>query len=77
MSASPDEPRTLEERLRRLEEILVLLEADEVELERALGLFEEGVRMVREAEGILAATELKVEELLSGGATQPFTDEDA
>jgi len=73
---SQDEAPTLEGRLRRLEEILSQLEADEVDLERALGLFEEGVRLVREAEGILSATELKVEELLSGGATAPFAEED-
>jgi len=68
--------RTLEGRLRRLEEILGQLEADEVDLEKALGLFEEGVHLVREAEGILSATELKVEELLGGGATAPFAEED-
>ena len=76
MTESQDEAPTLEGRLRRLEEILGQLEADEVDLERALGLFEEGVRLVREAEAILSATELKVEELLSGGATAPFTEED-
>ncbi|HKJ03503.1 MAG TPA: exodeoxyribonuclease VII small subunit [Longimicrobiales bacterium] len=76
MTDSQDEAPTLEGRLRRLEEILSQLEADEVDLERALGLFEEGVRLVREAEGILSATELKVEELLSGGATAPFAEED-
>lgn len=76
MTESQDEVPTLEGRLRRLEEILGQLEADEVDLERALGLFEEGVRLVREAEAILSATELKVEELLSGGDTAPFSQED-
>lgn len=54
----------LEGRLRRLESILGALEADELELERALALFEEGVTHVRAAERILAQTELRVEELL-------------
>ena len=76
MSEPEDNTRTLEGRLRRLEEILGQLEADEVELEKALGLFEEGVRLVREAEKILSTTELKVEELLSDGATEPFAEED-
>jgi len=67
-------PLTLEGKLSRLEEILVLLEADEVELERALALFEEGVGLVREAERLLAETELKVEELLAGGGTAPFEE---
>lgn len=76
MKKKSEEPETLEGRLKRLEDILGQLEADEVDLERALGLFEEGVRLVREAEGILATTELKVEELLSGGATAPFAEEE-
>lgn len=67
---------TLEGRLKRLEEILGLLEADEVELERALALFEEGVKLVREAEDVLSRTELRVEELLTGGETEPFEEGD-
>lgn len=60
----PEEEPGLEARLRRLEEIVSALEADELELERALELFEEGVAHVRRAERILARTELRVEELL-------------
>ena len=67
---------TLEDRLQRLEGILGQLEAGEVDLERALELFEEGVGHVRNAEGILSRTELKVEELLSGGETAPFGGEE-
>lgn len=66
--------QTLEARLRRLEEILAQLESDEVELERALALFEEGVGLVRDAERVLSETELRVEELLSKG-TVPFEEE--
>ncbi len=68
---------SLESRLERLEVILGKLEAGEVELEQALALFEEGVGHVRQAEGILSRTELKVEELLAGGETAPFDEEDA
>ena len=71
--AEAQEP-TLEARLRRLEEILAQLESDEVELERALALFEEGVGLVRDAERVLSETELRVEELLSKG-TVPFEEE--
>jgi len=67
---------TLEDRLQRLEVILGQLEAGEVDLERALELFEEGVGHVRNAEGILSRTELKVEELLSDGETAPFGGDD-
>lgn len=76
-----DEEPGLEARLERLDAIVSALEADELELDRALALFEEGIRHVRRAEAILSATELKVEELLGGGDeghTRPFaTDDDA
>ena len=68
---------SLEERLRRLEEILTRLESDEVALEEALELFEEGVGHVRDAERVLAETELRVEELLSGGKTETMEVDDA
>lgn len=67
---------TLEDRLRRLEEIMGQLEADEVDLERALALFEEGVGLVREAEKVLSRTQLRVEELLSADRTEPFEEAD-
>ena len=54
----------LEARIQRLEEIVRALESDDLELERALTLFEEGVSHVRTAEKLLAEAELKVEELL-------------
>ena len=73
-TSARDEPG-LERRLERLTEIVDILEADEVELDRALALFEEGIGHVREAEQILAASELKVEELVrkaEGTETQPL-----
>jgi exodeoxyribonuclease VII small subunit len=60
----------LETRLKRLEQIVSSLEVDDLELERALALFEEGVAHVRAAEKILAEAELKVEELLQGDRTR-------
>jgi exodeoxyribonuclease VII small subunit len=44
-----------------------MLEVEELELDRALALFEEGVVHVKEAEKALAAAELRVEELLGEG----------
>ncbi|MGD2070693.1 MAG: exodeoxyribonuclease VII small subunit [Gemmatimonadota bacterium] len=76
---SEEQEPGLEARLRRLDEIVSALEADELELERALALFEEGVAHVRSAEKILAAAELRVEELLGDGGegrTRPFEDQD-
>jgi exodeoxyribonuclease VII small subunit len=76
-NADRDEAVTLEGRLRRLEEIMGQLEADEVDVEKALALFEEGVGHVRAAERILAETELRVEELLGSGKVKPLVEEEA
>ena len=61
---SEEKEWTLEERLRRLDEIVAGLEGGDVELERGLALFEEGVQHIREAEALLAQAELRVEELV-------------
>ncbi len=74
MGNEPEVDVTLEARLRRLEEILTRMDAEEVELEEALRLFEEGVKHVREAERMLTETELRVEELLGGDETRPLED---
>ena len=63
---------SLEARLKRLDEILAKLESSDVALEDALKLFEEGVAHVREAEKVLSAAELRVEELLDSGDTRPL-----
>jgi exodeoxyribonuclease VII small subunit len=70
LDESKVENPSLEERLRRLEEILSRLEQDDVALEEALELFEEGVGHVRDAERVLAQTELRVQELLGDGDVQ-------
>ena len=52
----------------RLEEIVRRLEADDVELDAALALFEEGVARLRAARERLAAAELKVQTVLEEAA---------
>lgn len=59
---------SLERRLERLEEIAHALEADRLELDDALALFEEAVGHIREAQRILAEAELKIEELRRTGS---------
>lgn len=76
MSNDHPDNHSLEARLRRLEEILARMEADEVPLEEALELFEEGVEHVREAERVLSKAELRVEELLEGGETEALDVDD-
>ena len=74
-SGETDEALTLEARLQRLDEIVTALEAGDVELERGLRLFEEGVRHIRASERLIAHAELRVEELIGDGEatrTEPF-----
>lgn len=70
-----EEP-TLEARIGRLEEILTALESDELELDRSLELFEEGVRHIRAAEKRLAEATLRVEEVLADGSERPLDREE-
>jgi len=55
---------TIADELTRLEEIVRRLEADDVELDAALALFEEGVARLRAARERLAAADLKVQIVL-------------
>jgi exodeoxyribonuclease VII small subunit len=61
-----DAPATpsLAQELARLEEIVRKLEAEDVELDAALELFEEGVARLRSARERLTAAELKVQAVL-------------
>jgi exodeoxyribonuclease VII small subunit len=54
----------ISEELARLEEIVRRLEAEDLELDAALVLFEEGVSRLRAARERLAAAELKVQAVL-------------
>ena len=55
---------TFEERLKRLERIVVELESEEVELSRALKLFQEGVECLRVASDELSKAEAQVQRLV-------------
>ncbi len=77
MTDDQKEDITLEARLERLESILARMESDGVDLDEALRLFEEGVTHVREAEQVLTATELRVEELLSDGVVRMLDGDEA
>lgn len=55
---------TFEERLARLEEIAAELEGENVDLARALALFEEGIETLRAATKELARAETKVQRLI-------------
>lgn len=65
--AEGDAELGLEKRLERLEEIARELERGDVGLEKALSLFEEGVRHVRHSQELLSRAELRVKELVGEG----------
>ena len=55
---------SFEQRLRRLEEIVGELESEQIDLERALALFEEGVACLRTATEELGKVEARVQRLV-------------
>ncbi len=74
---TPSTPALADE-LARLEEIVRKLEADDIELDVALALFEEGVARLRAARERLVAAELKVQAVLEeAGGDLRLTDLDA
>ncbi len=65
MTRAPEgPPESLVSDLRRLEEIVRRLEAEEVDLDQALALFEEGVARLRSARDRLSEAEAKVARVL-------------
>ena len=58
---------SLELALDRLEEIAQMLDGGELELAESLALFEEGVRLLRAAEGVLGEAEDRVRRLSADG----------
>jgi exodeoxyribonuclease VII small subunit len=69
---------TIADDLARLEDIVRRLEADDVELDAALALFEEGVARLRAARDRLAAADLKVQAVVEeAGGELRLKDMDA
>lgn len=64
MAKLPAETPTLQDDLRRLEEIVRRLEADDADLDAALALFEEGVVRLRAARERLAEAEARVKKVV-------------
>jgi len=62
------EPLPLTESIRRLEEIVRKLEADDTDLDDSLQLFEEGVALLRSARGRLEEAEVRVQQVLEDAA---------
>ena len=70
---------SFEQAMAQLEEIVRRLEQGDVPLEEALGLFEEGSRLVKKCSAQLDKAEQKVSKLLAGPGGEPreapFTEE--
>ena len=62
------EPLSFAQQLDRLEEIVRRLEAQELDLDEALKLYEEGIERLREARERLTAAEAQVKQVLSDKA---------
>ena len=62
MAGKNDE--TFAARMKRLEKIVTQLESEELDLEKAVALFEEGVSLTKECRRMLSEAEKKVEILL-------------
>ena len=75
---APESLGSLQEELRRLEEIVRKLEAEDVDLDAALALFEEGVARLRAARERLAGVEAKVKKVVeSADGLLTLTDFDS
>lgn len=59
------EKLSFKNRMNRLEKIIDLLEKNEIELEEAISLFEEGLKLVKESDAQLKSFEGKINELMS------------
>ena len=58
------EKPTFEQSMERLDQIVSLLEKNEIALEEAIGLFEEGLNLVQDLDTQLQGYENKVQELM-------------
>lgn len=79
-SAREPSAASFEAALGRLQQIAATLEQEGLELHEALALFEEGVALLRQAEQVLGASELRVRQLLGEGEAarlEPFPPADA
>lgn len=61
------EKLTFDQAMKRLNEIVAALDKNELELEKAITLFEEGLQLVTFCEGKLKGFESKIEQLLKTG----------
>jgi len=64
----------LETGMSRLEQILKRLEGDDLPLEEALNLFQQGTQILKECRECLSEAEFRVKALLENGNLQDFSE---
>jgi exodeoxyribonuclease VII small subunit len=69
------EKLTFDQAMKRLNEIVAALDKNELELEKAIALFEEGLQLVNFCEGKLKGFEGKIEQLLKSSGQQEDVNE--
>ncbi|MCC7072766.1 MAG: exodeoxyribonuclease VII small subunit [Deltaproteobacteria bacterium] len=70
--ASPDADQSFEGVLGRLDAVVQRLERGDLSLDDSLKAYEEGIGLVRRAQGRLDGMEKRLEELLADGKTAPL-----
>lgn len=69
------EKLTFDQAMKRLNEIVASLDKNELELEKAIALFEEGLQLVNFCEEKLKGFEGKIEQLLKSSSPQEDVNE--
>ena len=69
-------PEKYEDLLQRLSKVVERLEGGGLSLEESIAAFEEGIRLARASAARLEEAERKVEVLLEGDRTAPFSGQD-
>jgi exodeoxyribonuclease VII small subunit len=73
----PEKKPTLQDDLKRLEEVVRQLEAEDIDLDKGIALFEEGIKRLRSAREQLASVEQRVQKVLEqAGGELTLTDLD-
>ncbi|CAD2077180.1 hypothetical protein GCM10007358_03110 [Phocicoccus schoeneichii] len=55
--------QSFEDKMKRIDEIVVKLDSDDITLEESLNLYKEGVTLTKECDDILKNAQLNIEEL--------------
>jgi exodeoxyribonuclease VII small subunit len=70
-----DKPASFRSEIERLEEIVRALESNDLDLDKALQLFEEGVARLKAARGLLQESEITVKRVLEEADGTLSTDD--